>query len=126
MNLALMDRFTVVEMSYPKPEAELQILKKAAPALPESILEKMVELANEVRRLFMGEREGGANSIEITFSTRTLLRWTDLTIRYQPLSRQGIQPISHALDRALGFRACKETRAMLHELVQRIFPVSGQ
>ena len=62
------------------------------------------------------------NSIEVTFSTRSLLRWAELTERFQPLSRQGIQPLSYALDRALGYRACNETRAMLHELVQRFFP----
>lgn len=124
MNLALMDRFTVCEVGYPKPEAELQLLAKYAPNLPEPIRKKMVEYANEVRRLFMGEKENGynANAIEVTFSTRTLIRWADLTMRYHPLSRQGIQPISYALDRALGFRTSRETRAMLHELSQRIFP----
>ena len=124
MNLALMDRFIVCEVGYPKPEAELQLLEKSAPLLPEAIRAKMVEYANEVRRLFMGEKENGygSNTIEVTFSTRTLLRWADLTLRYHPLSRQGIQPISYALDRALGFRASRETRAMLNELVQRIFP----
>ncbi len=62
------------------------------------------------------------SSCEVTLSTRTLIRWADLTVRFQPLASQGIQPISYALDRALGFRASKETRAMLHELAQRIFP----
>lgn len=121
MNMALMDRFILVEVSYPKPDAEMQVLEKAAPYLPVNIRTKMVALANEVRRLFMGENGYGSNSIEITFSTRTLLRWADLTMRYQPLAKQGIQPVSYALDRALGFRATKETKAMLHELVQRIF-----
>ncbi|MGX7950904.1 AAA family ATPase, partial [Oleidesulfovibrio alaskensis] len=41
-----------------------------------------------------------------------------------PLARQGIQPIGYALDRALGFRASRETRAMLHELAQRMFPTA--
>ena len=126
-NLALMDRFVLCEVTYPKPEAEEQLLEKTAPQLPEPLRKKMVEYANEVRRLFMGESANSYNtaSIEITFSTRSLLRWADLTIRYQPLARQGIQPVSYALDRALGFKACKETRAMLHELVQRVFPQSG-
>jgi cobaltochelatase CobS len=117
-----MDRFCLCEVNYPKPETEEQLLAKTAGQLPESIRKKMVEYAGEVRRLFMGEKENISGGIEITFSTRTLLRWADLTIRYQPLSRQGIQPVAHALDRALGFRACKATRAMLHELVQRVFP----
>ena len=125
MNMALMDRFTVIEISYPTPEAETKLLEKIAPNLPAIIRRKMVEYANEVRRLFMGENGYGSNSIEITFSTRTLLRWADLTVRYQPLAKQGIQPLSYALDRALGYRATRETRAMLHELVQRIFPVGS-
>ena len=124
-NLAFMDRFRLCEMGYPKPEAEESLLAQVAPGLPETIRKKMVEYAGEVRRLFMGEQAYSGNSIEVTFSTRTLLRWADLAVRYQPLSRQGIQPVSYALDRALGFRACRETRAMLHELVQRVFPVSG-
>lgn len=122
-NLALMDRFILCEVTYPKPEAEELLLEKTAPQLPVGLRKKMVEYANEVRRLFMGESGNSysSNSIEITFSTRSLLRWADLTIRYQPLANQGIQPVAYALDRTLGFRACKETRSMLHELVQRIF-----
>ena len=63
------------------------------------------------------------DTIEVTLSTRTLLRWADLTLRFQPLAHQGIQPLSYALDRALGFRASRPTRAMLHELLQRMFPL---
>ena len=124
-NLALMDRFVLCEVTYPKLEAEELLLEKTAPQLPDGVRKKMVEYANEVRHLFMGESGNSysSGSIEITFSTRSLLRWAELTIRYQPLANQGIQPVAYALDRALGFRACKETRAMLHELVQRIFPI---
>lgn len=125
-NIALMDRFWLCEMTYPQPETEELLLSKAAPNLPEVIRKKMVSYANEVRRLFMGERDQfSGNAIEVTFSTRTLLRWADLIVRFQPLARQGIQPVSYALDRALGFRACRETRAMLHELAQRMFPYSS-
>lgn len=126
-NLALMDRFVLCEVTYPKPEAEEQLLEKTAPQLPDALRKKMVEYANEVRRLFMGESGNSykSGSIEITFSTRSLLRWADLTIRYQPLANQGIQPVAYALDRALGFRASRESRAMLGELVQRVFPQSG-
>ena len=126
-NCAFMDRFFLSEVTYPKPEAEELLLEKAAGQIPDAIRKKMVEYANEVRRLFMGENANhfGSNAIEVTLSTRTLLRWAALCIRYQPLSQQGIQPVAYALDRALGFRACRETRAMLHELAQRIFPELG-
>lgn len=121
-NLAFLDRFMLVEVGYPAPEAEKSLLAKRFPALPPDLCAKMVEYAGEVRKLFMGQTAPFAGSIEITFSTRTLLRWADLTVRFQPLARKNIPPISYALDRALGYRASRETRAMLHELVQRVFP----
>lgn len=123
-NAAFLDRFILCKMEYPKETVEKKLLQKRYPHLPAKVLEKMVDFANEVRRLFMGDTTVAnyTNSIEVTFSTRSLLRWAELAERFQPLSRQGIQPLSYALDRALGYRACNETRAMLHELVQRFFP----
>ena len=122
-NAAFLDRFILCEMGYPKAEVEQTLIKSRFPVLPEEICNKMVDYANEVRKLFMGEAQDTlSNTIEVTFSTWSLLRWAALTVRYQPLARQGIQPISYALDRALAYRASRETRAMLHELVERIFP----
>jgi cobaltochelatase CobS len=124
-NLAFMDRFTLCCMDYPSPQAEDDLLARSYPSLPAFIREKMIAYANEVRRLFMGEKSNG-NAIEVTFSTRALLRWANLTLRYQPLSKQGTQPVTYALDRALAFRAGPETRAMLHELAQRVFGFQSQ
>ncbi len=123
-NLAFADRFMLCEMNYPDSEVEKNLVKQRFPSLPKKLCGKMVEYANEVRKLFMGESSSTKllNSIEITFSTRSLLRWAELTVKFQPLARQGIQPITYALDRALAYRASRETRAMLHELAQRMFP----
>lgn len=122
-NLAFSDRFIFCEISYPDAAVEEKLLEERFPKLPESVRKTMVSFANEVRKLFMGESSMSslANTLEVTFSTRSLLRWADLTVRFQPLSRQGIQPVSYALDRALAFRASRESRAMMHELVQRMF-----
>jgi cobaltochelatase CobS len=82
----------------------------------------MVSYANEVRGLFMGARSNGADTVlEVTFSTRTLIRWANLTVKFQPLAWQGLSPINYALDRALAFRASPESRVFLHELSQRFF-----
>lgn len=123
-NLAFADRFVFCEVGYPQAEIEEKLLADRFPVLPENIRKTMVNFANEVRRLFMGESSMSSltNAIEVTFSTRGLLRWADLTVRFQPLAKQGIQPITYALDRALGYRASRESRAMLHELSQRMFP----
>ena len=96
----------------------------AEPNLPEHIASNMVGFANEVRKLFMGDADSYENTIEVTLSTRTLIRWADLTLKFQPLANQGIEPLSYALDRSLAFKATRSTRAMLHELVQRIFAVT--
>lgn len=125
-NIAFADRFVLCEMTYPDAEVEKRLLQESAPGLPRIVRDTMVSFANEVRKLFMGEADALGNALEITFSTRSLLRWAKLTLRYQPLAKQGIQPISYALDRALAFRASRESRAMLHELAQRMFPENQQ
>jgi cobaltochelatase CobS len=124
-NCAFMDRFWLVEIGYPKQEQEEKLLGKIAPQLPSDLRTKMVSYANEVRRLFVGSAGTNFNVdavFEVTFSSRTLIRWAHLTIKYQPLARHGLSPINHALDRALAFRASIDSRAFLHELSQRFFP----
>jgi cobaltochelatase CobS len=124
-NMAFMDRFWLCEVGYPQAQEELKLLERTAPTLPADIRKRMVDFAQEVRKLFVGEAAGEiAKTVEVTFSTRTLLRWANLTLRFQPLSRQGVQPVTYALDRALCYRATRETRALLHELAQRMFPIT--
>ena len=123
-NLAFLDRFILCEVGYPTPERESELLGRLTPELPADLRGKMVEYAGEVRRLFIGQSNQNAsgNVLDVTFSTRTLIRWARLTIRFQPLARQGLSPLKHALDRAIAFRASAENRTFLHELAQRIFP----
>lgn len=122
-NLAFMDRFWVVMVEYPTKEAETALLTKITPDLPTALISSMIDLAKEVRDSFMSEDGSG---MEVTFSTRTLIRWAKLTLMYAPLARHGIMPVEHALDRALGFKAQPSTKAALHEMVQRIIPTSLQ
>ncbi len=125
-NLAFADRFIFCELGYPDALTEEKLLADRYPVLPESLRKMMVSYANEVRRLFMGESsmDNLDQGIEVTFSTRSLLRWANLTVKFQALARQGIQPLTYALDRAIGYRATRETRATLHELAQRMLPNS--
>jgi cobaltochelatase CobS len=124
-NAAFIDRFMLCEAAYPKPELEEKLLEKSVPELPPDLRARMVEFANDVRRLFMDSRDSCESRpdriLDVTFSTRSLMRWASLTVMYQPMSRQGVSPILHSLDRALGFRASPESRMFLKELSQRIF-----
>ncbi|HRW66100.1 MAG TPA: CbbQ/NirQ/NorQ C-terminal domain-containing protein [Candidatus Competibacter sp.] len=113
LNAALLDRFWVVNVDYPEPAEEAAVVRAAAPGLPIAIIEKMVEVAGEVRRLFLSD-EGG---VDLTFSTRTLVRWAYLAQQF----RGAPQPLEHALRRALTNRAEPETAAAIHGIVQRRF-----
>ena len=115
MNGALLDRFWVVEVDYPEPDQEADLIAQAVPALPTEIVHKMIEVAGEVRRLFVGQRDDGP-AIELTFSTRTLVRWAYLTLQFKGAP----QPLDHALKRALTGRAEPETAEAIHGIVQRL------
>lgn len=119
MNLAFMDRFMVLQADYPSPEAETKLLMTKYPALPENIAGTMVRFAGMVRKLFTRE-DAQSEPCEITITTRSLIRWADLTLRYEPLSSVGIVPLEYAADRAFANRASVPTKTMLHELLQRV------
>lgn len=114
-NLAFLDRFWMVEVGYPEMEQELSILARLVPSLPEELRKGMVYFATDVRKLFVG------GQIEVTLSTRTLVRWAKMADFFRPLAAQGKNPLLHALERALSFRAEPESRSALAEIAQRIF-----
>jgi len=122
-NLAFMDRFWVMRVEYPLPGEEERILSQAVPQLPAAIRDRMVAVANKIRGLFTGLDQEGPQ-IEVTMSTRTLVRWARLAWFFYGLNGK-VNPLAHALDRALGFRAEPATRQALQELVQREFGTGG-
>lgn len=122
MNLAFMDRFFVIQAKYPPTEIECNILEKFN-TIPQEYRDKMISFAQEVRRAFMGYSQNEGSTIEVTMSTRTLVRWATLAVRYQPLASHGEVPLLYALDRALGFRATPSTQTALHEMYRRLFSV---
>ncbi len=119
MNMAFMDRFTVLEASYPDPEAETALLTRKFPQLPKNVIDGMVRVAGAVRKLFINEEQG--QTCEIVTTTRSLLRWAYLAQRYEPISGIGLSPLEYAADLAFANRASKPTKTMIHELIQRIF-----
>lgn len=119
-NAAFMDRMWVIEVGYAPAEIEQSILKEVVPNLPAEISTEMVKVANEVRALYMGNGDQ-SGAIEITMSTRTLIRWATIAWFMQGKSAQGINPVSYALDRALANRGNPQTKSALQEICQRYF-----
>lgn len=118
-NAAFMDRFWVVEVGYPTPAQELSILEAKVPNLPAWVREKMIQVAGELRGLFVGEKEGP--QIELPMSTRTLTRWARLSVAFHGVTKAGKNPLIHALDRAFLNRAEPETKEAVHGIVERMF-----
>ena len=115
-NLAFMDRFRVVQVGYPEAELEKQVILGAVPKMPETIVAKMIRVAEEVRRLFLGsDREAG--ELTVTMSTRTLVRWASLSLTFK-----GAPNVFHyALEQALTARAEPEQREAIHRIAADVF-----
>ena len=113
-NEAFLDRFWVIQVDYPEAETEKRILSSTV-NFEEERIEKFVEVANEIRRLYEKEE------LELTLSTRVLVRWANMSGFFYAVSAHNRSPVHYALDRALLFRAEPESREAIHEIVQRHF-----
>ncbi len=104
-NIAFMDRFRVIEVGYMEAGEEEDLLARVAGAVTEDIRKMMVAVANEIRRLFLGDNDN-PGELSLTMSTRSLVRWASLTLDYKSAPR----PLEYALERALLMRADREER----------------
>ncbi len=115
-SLAWLDRFRVIEVDYPDESTELTILEQVVPSLPVIVRENMVKLAHEIRRLFVGSQEGEAQ-LSCTLSTRGLVRWARLSLRFQGAPRV----FEYALEQTLTARTEPAERTAIHRLGEDIF-----
>lgn len=76
-NVAAMDRYRVLKVSYPSFEIEKGILANIAQDIPEEMRDLMCKYAQEMRGCFMRDA-----SISIPFSTRTLVHWAEALRMY--------------------------------------------
>ena len=113
---AWLDRFRVIEVDYPDEFTELMILNQVVPDLPVLVREKMVKLANEVRRLFTGLQEG-ESQLSVTLSTRGLVRWARLSLRFQGAPRV----FEYAPEQALTGRVEPAERQAIHRIGHDVF-----
>jgi cobaltochelatase CobS len=116
-NLAFMDRFRVVHVDYPEAAIEKQVVQQAAPKLPSLIVDKMLAVAAEIRRLFVGDPSRGGPELTVTMSTRTLVRWATLSLTFKGAPKV----FAYALDQALTARAEPEQREAIHRIAGDIF-----
>lgn len=109
-NLAFMDRFRFLEVPYQDAKVEEELLTKLAPAM-KPVLGGMVQLANEVRKLFTEGR------LSVTLSTRTLVRWVQIAQDF----RNSPNALEYGLQRALLIRAEPEESQAIVGLCRTVF-----
>lgn len=115
-NLASMDRYRFIVVDYADPAVEKEILDKAVPKLPLPIKEGVIRIANDVRKLFVGNAADG-QPLSITMSTRTLVRWCKLTVQF----RGAPNALEFALNQALLIRAIPEDREAILRIAKDVF-----
>ena len=116
LDIAYMDRFRVVEVDYPTKDVEMAILENVADELPILIRENMIDVANRIRKLFIGGTEVAA-PLTITMSTRALCRWAKLTLVF----RGAPNALGYALNQALLAKAEPEQKVALEQIAKDVF-----
>jgi len=115
-NLAFLDRFRLMEVGYPDPEDEMQLLAAVVPNMPESVRASMIKVANQIRKVFIGGQDGGG-MLSVTLSTRGLMRWASLVATF----KSAPNALAYSLDRALTFRAEPAEREAIHRIAKDVF-----
>ena len=116
-NLAALDRYRLMKVGYADASVEESLLKKVLPTAPADMIKQMVQLANQIRTLFLGERDDGVGQLSVTMSTRCLKRWAQLTqdLSYTP------KPLKEALTRSLLLRMAPSEAATVENIAVGIF-----
>jgi cobaltochelatase CobS len=115
-NLAFLDRFRLMEVGYPEPADEMKLLADVVPNMPEPLRESMINVANQIRKVFIGGQDGGG-MLSVTLSTRGLVRWASLVATF----KSAPNALAYALDRALTLRAEPAEREAIHRIAKDVF-----
>jgi cobaltochelatase CobS len=117
-NIALLGRTVGGRASYLPAEEEKGIIRATTPGLPEQILDCMVDVANDVRKLFLGETGNGEKgTLPVTICTRILKAWALKTVQFASADK----PVYEALEDALLFRCNSEEREAILKLAEARF-----
>lgn len=109
-NLAFLDRFRFLEVPYQDPRVEEELLMQLVPTM-KPVLGGMVQLANEIRKLFTEGR------LSVTLSTRTLVRWAQIAQDF----RNSPNSLEYGLKRVLLIRSEPEESQAIVGLCRTVF-----
>lgn len=116
MNVALLNRFLGMRMTYMDALQEAGMLNQAVPGLHPKLIESLVELAGEVRHGFE------QNTLGVVMSTRTLIDMAQaLFDRRQLVAKKPVDEVSWAMEFCLTDLARPEDRDVIGRLIQDKF-----
>lgn len=113
MNAAFMDRFLVIRVEYLEKDHEAELLMGTAPVLGETLIEKMVDFANQVRRQYAGPHNDGSGDLGVTIGHRSMIMWAKMA----ELMQGSKSPLKSALQAVVLEKSPRIDR----EVVERLF-----
>jgi cobaltochelatase CobS len=123
------DRFSYMYFNYMPEDQEVMLIKNclmktSRDMKDEKIAEAMAMrfrlVADSVRKAYMGNSDA-ADALDITLSTRSLLRWVKQRMLFDGVSRKGYSPVHYALERSKTLKATDQARLAVHAFVQQVF-----
>ena len=120
------DRFSYMWFDYMPEADEVSLIKsvllstgmKNEEAATETA-KRFRQVADAVRKAYIGVSDE-ADALDVTLSTRSLIRWAKGTILCGGVSQKGFSPVHYALERAKTFKASPESRIAVHQFVQQV------
>ncbi len=101
-NIAFLDRCRMTHVAYMDAQEEDKLLASKVPNMPQKLRVKLIEVANAIRKQFLGESGTGEDGkLAVTMSTRTLFRWAKLAMDF----RQHPTPLKYSMEMSLTLRA---------------------
>lgn len=83
-NAATLNRFWKFELGYPEADVEAKIIKGYVPkGLSDEIINGMVAVAGKVRAVCSGVGKSREATMDVDFSTRTVMLWADTAVRFR-------------------------------------------
>ena len=133
VNQSVLDRCRIVKADYMEADVEeevvLSYLDNQAKKIPEDAnnidnlrqnVSKMIEMANEIRASYKAGLDGHSfndKTLSLPMSTRTLLRWVNLTLR----ATCAPKPMAYALERSFSYRLDAEQNNALMVIGDQFF-----
>ncbi|EQD26251.1 ATPase, partial [mine drainage metagenome] len=78
-----------------------------------------VKVANMIRDAFKA-----GTGMDVTMSTRTLIRWVRLSVLYKNVAERGFSPVHYAMDLALANGTSAPVSESIHQLIVQVMGAS--